>query len=293
MRVSGSVIIAAACTLPLGLAGSASAQTAEPVEEQARLPAGAKAPTSRNMLTVGAGVALVPSYEGSNDYVLIPAGALRGTLAGRSFFSRGTSLYVDLIRDTGSVDIQLGPVIALDFNRVGRLVDDRIEALGRRRIAFEAGGFVGLSKTGLLTSEFDTLGVTVSARRDVSGIHGSYIVEPTISYGTPLSRRTYVGLGASATIVGEGYARSYFTVDPAGAARSGLPVFANPRGGFKDFTLSVLGNYALSGDLQHGLGVFVLGSYARLQGDFARSPVTRVAGRPEQLFGAIGIGYTF
>jgi outer membrane scaffolding protein for murein synthesis (MipA/OmpV family) len=39
--------------------------------------------------------------------------------------------------------------------------------------------------------------------------------------------------------------------------------------------------------------VFGSATYSRLQGDFAASPVTRIAGTPDQLIGAAGISYTF
>jgi outer membrane scaffolding protein for murein synthesis (MipA/OmpV family) len=55
----------------------------------------------------------------------------------------------------------------------------------------------------------------------------------------------------------------------------------------------MIGGHALTGDLRHGLGLFFTGSYSRLQNDFAASPVTSVAGSPNQWFGALGLGYTF
>lgn len=296
MRVFAAIMMGLAAVVALGFAGPAGAQTARTsgaAGDAARLPVADEASSRPAGITVGAGAALVPSYEGSNDYVLIPAGALSGTLHGFGFFSRGTKLYADIVRDTGTVNLQFGPVVSVNFNRSGRIVDDRVEALGRRKIALELGGFAGVSKTGVLTSAYDTLGVSVSYRRDVTGVHGSYVIEPSIEYGTPLSRKAYVGVSASATLVGDGYARTYFAVDSGGAGRSGLPVFATPRGGFKDFTLSGLASFSLSGDLRRGFALFALGSYARLQGDFARSPITSVAGSRQQLFGALGIGYTF
>jgi hypothetical protein len=30
-----------------------------------------------------------------------------------------------------------------------------------------------------------------------------------------------------------------------------------------------------------------------MEGDFAASPVTRIAGSPNQFYGALGLGYTF
>lgn len=258
-------------------------------------PVDPNADTGRDTITVGGGVGFVPSYEGSNDYVLIPAAAIRGRVSGFNFASRGTNLGVDLIRDQSpsGLDLRFGPVVNLNFNRTGRIVDPVVRALGRRRLAVEVGGSAGIAKTGVFTSPYDTLAASVTVLADVTGIHKSYTITPTIDYGTPLSRKAYVGISLSGTWVGDGYARTYFAVDPTGAANSGLPVFANPRGGFKNYTVAALGTYSLTGDLRHGLGLYVAGSYSRLHGDFARSPIVSVRGSPNQFFGAIGLGYTF
>lgn len=278
------------------IATSAAAQDA-PTERQAVVsgPVDPNADDGRDTITIGGGVAFVPSYEGSNNYVVIPAAAVRGRVSGFNFASRGTVLSVDLIRDRSShgLDVQFGPVVNLNFNRVGRLVDPQVRLLGRRKFALEAGGYFGIAKTGVLTSPYDTLGASVTVIADTTGVNNSYSITPTVNYGTPLSRKAYVGVSLSGTWVGDGYARTYFAVDPAGAARSGLPVFANPRGGFKNYTVGAIGTYSLTGDLRHGLGLYFVGTYSRLQGDFARSPLVSVAGDPNQFLGAVGLGFTF
>lgn len=258
-------------------------------------PADPNADTGRNTLTIGGGIAVVPSYEGSNNYVIVPAAAIRGRVSGFNFASRGTVLSVDLLRDrsTHGLDIQFGPAVNINFNRVGRRIDQRIRQLDGRKIAFEAGGYFGIAKTGVFTSPYDTLGASVTVLADTTGIHNSYTITPAVNYGTPLSRKTYVGVSLSGTWAGDGYARSYFTVSAPESLRSGLPVFTNARGGFKNYNVSALGTYSLTGDLRHGLGLYVVGSYSRLQGDFARSPLVSVAGNPNQFIGAVGLGYTF
>ncbi|OYY70640.1 MipA/OmpV family protein [Sphingomonas sp. 28-63-12] len=275
------------------LAGPALAQQADPPPAP-RIEVDPAA-LDRDTITIGGGAGLVPSYEGSNDYVVIPVGAVRGRVNGFNFMSRGLQLSADLLREkpTSSIDLMAGPVASLNLNRTGRIVDPRVRALGKRKVALELGGYVGIGKTGVITSAYDNLAVRVSYVRDVTGVHDSYLLTPSIEYGTPLSRRVYVGLGVSATLVGDRYAQNYFAVDAAGAARSGLPVFAQPRGGVKNYTGTLLASYALSGDLLHGVQLFTIISYSRLQGDFARSPLTSVAGNPNQVYGAVGIGYTF
>ena len=267
------------------VAGSAFAQD---------IPATSAPGENRNSLTIGGGAALMPSYEGSNDYIISPAVAARGQVAGFSFSTRNTQLFVDLIPNPSgpSFDFQLGPVAGINLNRTGRLVDPRIKALGGRKLAVEAGGFVGIGKTGLITSDYDSLNLRVAYVHDVSGIYRSYVITPSIDYTTPLSRKAFVGLSVSANYAGAGYSRAYFDVDAAGSARSGLPVFSG-RKGWKDISFGTVLGHSLTGGLTHGLGIYAMGSYTRMQDSYAASPVVSIAGSRNQWFGALGLGYTF
>jgi len=248
---------------------------------------------SGDTVTIGLGGAYLPSYEGSDNYRIIPAGVVRGRVKGFGFWSRGTQLFLDLIPESGNgVDFSAGPIAGVRLNRTGGIKDAQVKALGKLNTAWEVGGFVGIAKTGVFTSAYDTIGARVSYVKDVGNAHESHVITPAIEYGTPLSTRTYVGIGLSADFVGDGYARYYFDVSPAGSVASGLPTFS-AEGGFKSWGVNLLAVQSLSGDLRRGLAVAVLGSYNRLQKDFRRSPITSVAGSPNQWMGAIGLAYTF
>lgn len=250
--------------------------------------------TGGNSITVGVGAALVPTYEGSDNSRVVPVPAIRGNIDGYAFSTRGTKLVVDIVpNDEGPVwDYQFGPVVSLNFNRVGDPGDARVDALGRKKIALEVGGMVGIGKTGVITSDYDKLSVSAVFVNDVTGIHNSFTLTPQIDYGTPLSRRAYVGLSASATYVGNGYANTYFGVSPSQVAASTLPAF-NPESGFKNWSLSALGAYSITGDLLGGVQLIGGVSYSRLLSDFANSPITRIAGDRNQWFYALGVAYTF
>ena len=56
--------------------------------------------SGRDTLTIGGGVAYLPSYEGSNDYVATPVAALRARVSGIEIMTRGTQLSADLVRDS-------------------------------------------------------------------------------------------------------------------------------------------------------------------------------------------------
>jgi len=247
-----------------------------------------------NSLTLGAGVGYVPSYEGSDDYILIPVGVVSGKVGGISFSSRGTSFNVDVIPDAKDAKIEffLGPAINIRLDRTSRIKDPQVRALGELDAAIEVGGTAGVGFNRLL-NPYDRLSLKLQVLKDVTDTHGSTIVTPSIEYETPLSTSTYVGLGLSADHVGDSYARTYFSVTPAGSVASGLPVY-NADGGWKSWRLSLFGAHTLTGDLRHpGLSLFGVASYYRLKGDFSRSPIVSIAGDPNQYFAAIGLAYTF
>lgn len=243
-------------------------------------------------ITIGAGAAIVPDYEGSNDYRIIPAAAIRGRVSGISFFTRATYLYVDVVaRGEGPLEFDLGPIAGARLNRTRKIKDDIVDLLPERDTAFELGGFAGITYHGL-TNPYDALSVRVDVVKDVAGAHESTLVTPTIDFGTPLSRTFYVGLSASAEWAGGDYADYYFSISPADSLASGLPVF-DADGGLKHWRLGILANQSITGDLTHGWSLFGLGSFTRLTGDFKDSPIVELRGSSTQWVGAIGAAYTF
>ena len=247
-------------------------------------------------ITIGAGAAYLPDYEGSNDYRFTPVPGAIGSIHGFNFTLAGNRLSIDLIpnRPGPGIDVQLGPIGVVNFNRSSlKSIDDpRVRALGKRDTAIELGGYVGIGKTGVITSDYDRLSVSVSYRHDVSGTHDSGIWTPTVNYLTPLSRTAAVGLFASAEHAGNGYADTYYTVLPGQVAVSGLPAY-RARSGWKNYTLGAIATVSLTGDLLHGFKLVGGGTYARLLNDFGDSPVVRIAGSRSQWLGAVGLAYTF
>lgn len=272
------------------------------IDENILLPAQGHEPDgdrkwARDYFAIAGGVITVPSYNGSDDRTVLPAFYLRGRFKGFSFATRGTNFQVDLIRQRRGqkTDFKLGPIISLRSDRTGRIKDPQVEALGERKIAVEAGLSAGITHTGVVTSGYDQVGARVVALWDVSGRHGSWIVSPTVDYGTPLSKRAYIGMSASLNIYGKGFGRYYFDVDPAGSAASGLPVYSGagrkPTAG--KYTVGVAGAYALSGDLRKGLILIGGAQYGRMTSRFATSPIVSIAGSKDQFLAGGGLAYQF
>ncbi len=252
---------------------------------------------ARDYFALAAGVVSVPSYSGSDERKLLPAFYFRGRYKGYSFSTRGTNFQVDLIRQKRGqrTDIKFGPVISLRSDRSGGGKDARVEALGDRKAAVELGLSAGVTQTGVITSRYDQLGFRVVGLKDVSGRHGSWVVSPTIDYGTPLSKRAYIGVSASFNVYGKGFGRYYFDVDPVGSAASGLPVYrgAGRKATIGKYTIGLAGAYGLSGDLRKGFVLLGGVQYGRMASRFAASPIVDIAGSRDQWLMGAGLAYQF
>ncbi len=241
-------------------------------------------------VTVGFGFGAAPDYEGSNDYRLQPGGILQGKVSGVEFQMRGLNLYTDFLPDPkgGKTRLVLGPVVQLRLERTGDIKDPRVAALGSRKTAVELGLTAGIGKRGFLIPPA-SLNFDVTFLHDVAGAHRSYVITPAVSLASPVSQRGFARLGISADYVGKGYAQTYFDVAPGGP----LPAYATRGAGLKSLGTSLLYTHDLGGNPRKGLGLFALGNYKRLLGQFAQSPIVRDAGSAGQAFGVAGIAYSF
>lgn len=276
--------LVAACLASPALAQSTGSGPALPSPEEI---------AAKDSLTIGLGAAITPDYEGSDDYRIIPAGAIRGKVSGISFSTRGSYLYVDVIPAHGNLDFDAGPIVGVRLNHRTHIKDNIVELLPRRKTAIEVGGFAGVSFHGL-TNPYDTLALRLDVLHDVGSAHKSTVVSPNLEFSTPLSRTTYVGASLGAEFVGNKYADYYFSISPADSfATGGVLSPFNADGGMKNWKAGLLLNQSLSGDLLHGFSIFGAGQYSRLVGDFKRSPIVSQRGSANQWIGALGLAYTW
>lgn len=275
--------------LVLGLASAPAA--AQSVPSSAGLPSPEEI-SNRDSFTVALGVGMLPDYEGSNDYRLIPAGGIRGHTHGISFYSRGLYLYVDVVPSgNGNVEFNAGPIVGVRLNRTRKVKDDFVDLLPERKTAFEVGGFAGVSVKGL-TNPYDSLSLQMDVLHDIGKAHRSTVVRPNLSFSTPLSRQTYVSTGIGMEFVSNRFADYYFGITPAESLLSGLPAY-NGDGGMKDWNVNLLVNQSLTGDLLNGLGIFGLANYSHLVGDFKKSPIVDDRGSTSQWLVAAGLTYSW
>lgn len=287
----------AASLLAISIATPTIAQDAAPDSVPSRssdVPSGIDPGGDR--ISIGVGLSSTPNYIGSDRSVIMPTAAVQGQVAGIGFNSSGTALYVDAVPGNGKPGwkVQAGPLLAVRLDRHGRINDADVSSLGKRRVAIEPGASLGIQRTGVVTSPYDTLSFGLSYQHDVADAHRSYVMSPEIDYDTPLSAHMLVGLSLSADYVGRRFGDYYYDIDDAGSAASGLPAYAAAdRSGWKDWNLGMMTARSLTGTLTHGLGLFVTGGYQRIMGPYRRSPVVSLAGDANQWSGAVGVEYTF
>lgn len=285
MRSVIQLLLAGCCTGWPALAGAAA-------PSDAQIPSPAEL-ANRDTLTVGVGVALVPDYEGSDDYRFIPVGAVRGKYHGISFSSQGSYLYVDLVPQHGTIDFDFGPVAGVRMGTRRHIQDKVVEMLPKRNHAVEAGLFAGLSFHGL-TNPYDSLAFHVDVTHDLDHAHRSTIIAPNASFSTPLSHKTYASLSVGAEFVSKKFADYYYTITAADSLATGgiLPAF-DAGGGMKNWHSSLMIDQSLTGNLLHGLSLFGMVEYSRLVGDFKRSPIVSMRGSASQWTLASGLAYTW
>jgi outer membrane protein len=244
-------------------------------------------------LSVGLGAGYGPSYDGSDDYVLTPIPLLQGAYHGINIDPRSAGVALDFIPDPDhGVGFNLGVVAHLRLNRTRRIEDPVVRSLGKLDTAIEVGPTVGLTFPHVLNA-YDSLSFNTDVLWDLGGAHEGMVADPGVSYFTPLSHAVAASVSAYGEYGDGKFADYYFSITPAGAAASGLPVFKASSGFTKVGGRLFLG-LDLDGNLENGgFGLFLIGGYARMLGDAKRSPVTSLRGSADQWQGAIGLGYTF
>jgi outer membrane scaffolding protein for murein synthesis (MipA/OmpV family) len=245
-------------------------------------------------VTVAVGGAYGPSYDGSDDYVFFPAGLLQGSLGGVDFTSRGAGVSLDFIPDPAEgIGFNLGVAAQVRSSRARQIKDPVVASLGKLDYAIEVGPTVGFSVPHVLNA-YDGLSFSVDASWDINGAHGGMVIEPQITYFTPLSRGIAASLALSAEHGDGQFMDYYFSVSPAQSLASGLPAFDPDGGGWTKAGTNLLLGFDLDGNLENGgLALVVVGGYTRMLGDAKTSPFTSVRGSADQWVGALGIGYTF
>lgn len=237
--------------------------------------------------TVGAGVGMVPDYEGSEDYKPVPIpyvkmdygefyGELRPSM--RALQLRGNVV--------PSRSIQAGPLINYRGER-NHVDNNQVDDLKKIDAAVELGAFAGyVLHNGVRKGT--AAGINVQGAADVSGTYDGFLIELGADYTTPINEEWQVSGRLSSTFADSNYMSTYFGIDRKDSARSGLKQY-DADAGFKDVGLTLGLDYRFAKNWMLGTSF----GYTRLIGDAADSPVTDDEGSANQFFGGVMIGYKF
>jgi len=248
---------------------------------------------SGDWIAVGGGFVQGATYAGSDDYRLLAVPVVAGSFKGISFRPRAAGVSVNFLDGMrGDVTFSAGPTFRFRSDRAGSIKDEVVKAAGELDTAFEVGGQFGVSFNRILT-RFDRLSFGLDVQFDVAGAHGGAILDPGISYSTPLNRGAVIAISAGAQYVDGDFADYYYSVSPAQSAASGLPEFDASSGWHKAGVTLGMG-FDLSGDFRDG-GLIVGGAlgYRRMLGDAADTPYTSLRGDADQFTGIFGLAYVF
>jgi outer membrane protein len=267
-----------------GAAGPALAQQGQ-LPSQIETPVEAEVPNANPGLqvSVGLGAAYLPDYEGSDDYKPTPLWSLRlGNLYDPETYLSlvGTTLRSNLIP---SEHWRLG-FTAHFIKDYDNVEDDRVKNISSTEKALMVGGTVGYDFLAGLKQdaalEFDGL---------ADALHGNgYTLTPRFRFRTPVSDSLLFEATASGTYASGDYMENFFGVTSGDARHSGLHVY-DANSGFKDVAFSASLTYSLSAHWS----LTGLGSFERLLGDAADSPIVKDRGSENQGIGALLLSYRF
>jgi outer membrane protein len=251
-----------------------------------------------NWLSVGVGAGLVPSYSGSDDYILFPLPLIVGRVGGVGLRPNGPGIRLDLLSPAPALGpnqkttFNFGPAIRFRNDRAQQIEDEVVELAEDLDVALEVGLAGGVTFPGVLNSN-DSLTLNTQVRWDILGAHEGMLVEPTVGYSLPLSRAILFQGTVGLQFVDDSFADYYFTVTPDQSAATGLPLF-EADGGLNSVSATAIVNFDLDGNaLNGGFSIYSVMGYTRLVGDAANTPFTDLRGSANQFIFGVGVGYTF
>lgn len=226
--------------------------------------------------SIGAGAGFAPDYEGSEDYKAVPLLLAR---------VQRNEIFVTLEANTLRANLlpvpvfQAGPLVRYRPER-NDVESDAVDDLEDVDAAVEVGGFVGFEAKGWHGRVEVTQDVADAYDGLLVGVRGGYraVLRPNLSLNTTVFT----------TYADDDYMETYFGIDGADAARSGLDTFSADAG-FKDVGLSLAAHYGG----RQGWGVTGIAAYKRLLDDAEDSPVVDDEGNANQLFAGLLITYGF
>jgi outer membrane protein len=241
---------------------------------------GASAPASASdwTITLGAEARVLPSFEGSDRYEVMPFPVI-------DIRQAGTPEHFKSPRDGFGVGLyEYGP---FRFGVAGKIAlprndsdDDDLRGLGDVDWAFEIGAFAEYWPVNWLRTRAEL-------RQGIGGHHG-LVADIMADVVVPVTPQLTLSAGPRLTLATASAMSPYFDITPAQSLASGLPVY-DAGGGIRSYGVGAQARYQWTPRWESH--VFV--EYERLADDVADSPLVRLRGSPDQVQAGIGVSYTF
>ena len=239
----------------------------------------AEAPSDRWRYTVGLGAAVVPDYEGSENYELVPlpvARVQKGYRYGQLF---GLKLSSNLVQHP---NYRAG--LVLNFRPKRNDVENNNVA---KQNAVDEALEVGVQLGYDLQLDDGVLGAQLELVQDAIDGHDGGLITPEINYRRPLGDQWTMRLATSITYATHHYMNSYFGVSPLESERTGLATYEADEG-IKDVSLNITLGY----EINESWGLGIAAGYKRLLNDAEDSPITDV-GNKHQFITGVYITYSW
>lgn len=241
-------------------------------------------PAAAADFTIGLGAALVPDYEGSEDYEAAPSWVLSATnLYDPATYValRGTQLRSNFVPHP---QLRAG-LSGLFVNERDDVENDRVDNLDKTDPALLLGAGIGWD---FLPQPAQGLTLAVDLMYDVANSNGGVIV-PYLAYtdamtGTPWS----IGAELFTTWASEDYMSEQFGIDAGDAARSGLDQF-DADDSFKDAGLRGQVSYRFTESWSSTFAA----QYKLLLEDAADSPVVDDEGSEHRFVASVTVNFHF
>jgi outer membrane protein len=228
-------------------------------------------------VTAGLGVGAAPDYEGSEDYAAVPIPYLGVRWSNHMSFNwLGNKGKLNLIPSP----FWRGGVVGEYIGKRNDVDNDAVDSLPSVGASFMLGGFFGF--------QYNNWSADIEAMADAADGNDGAIIRLNGSYRIPIDETWTLSLGAFTTWADDDYMQSYFEINAAGNAASGLAIY-DADAGFKDVGL----NFTATFKPWEQWGLMGLFSYKRLLGDAEDSPVVDDAGDANQLSGGVLVFYKF
>jgi MipA family protein len=235
-------------------------------------------PVSLWTVTIGAEGRVVPSFNGSKSYGIIPIPLFDVSKVGSpARFSAPLDGFGFAIFDTGQ--FQVGPSFKVDWGR-RESSDGALRGLGNVDWTLEAGAFAQYWITPWLRARAEL-------RQGIGGEKG-LISDLTADVVVPITSQVTISGGPRMTLESTAAVSPTFSITQTQSINSGLPIY-DAHGGVYSYGAGAQVRYAWS----RQWAIYVFGEYYRLVGDPAHSPLVTVRGSRDQLQTGIGLAYSF